>query len=758
MKYLLFYILMLTPELLFARGKALKDRSIDEILSQYMIVGDFSAKASLRDNSQEIFWRYPIKLARVNFPIALIDPNDKDFPKEFPRTDGHGRAIEHLNRGRVLFLKGEYEEARKTWLGGRARYGTSYDYHRRNDYFIANSFLFEAMARLKSHNYNYDHEDVRGWFVNASTFFSWSYGVKKDIPDPVLDQVAPKAFYNLSAIYFTYERWAAAFGSVDDGFAYLRRTGRKEYRTQFRRMKAELFIRNRDYLSAVQQLDIALRQDRDVEQAALIFARIGDIYFDLNNFELAEDMYSLAIRLDHRRDKIRPWQFILRGECLFWLGKFDEAIKMMNYGLASLSSTKVVKDLPFEFQALASIRIADSYLALGKIEDAKLAYYRHIREFRAHETLHVAKLREACLELPFYQGNNIEHSRKVLNQLKEETTLPIVAQELVWTCEMASYAQHDRSPQLVERVRNFYSRYPRSEFLKSLVEPVRDIQARNIESYFDAGDIYGAVGFFEQGRRTLFPKVPDKYKKSLFEAYVDMSRSEPAKEFYDGYKAQNDAQFIRKAVMLSEVTPPNGNDKWANESQQIGEQLQKRDWTIPFTKGTHLYIDRILSAPGGPDHYLWIYDLASTWVEENFGVACDIIYPVLQRLGDERSHFSEATFKNKSKDFIATYLEDMLKYETFCAYSVLEFELELFKSDPTMLGKAYLNRGYLPVNNVTAALFYSLAEMNYDQGDKAVARALWQKIVKDGDDALPEVRYARSRLDTRRTELEKLWE
>ena len=755
MNRLLILMSFLMAGQLFAKKKPLSERSVEEILKEYVIVGDFSAKASLRDNAKEIFWRYPVSLPKVDFSLIVTNLSDKNIVDEFPQTLGSGRPVEHLNRGRALFLKGKFEEAKSTWLGAKARYGTRYKYHRRADYFIANAFLYQALELLKKRKGNKDDPEVRELFVNASTFLSWAYGPKKNIPDPVLDKYAPKYYYNLATLYYMFERWTAAYGAMSDGFAFLRRTGRKEVRSYFRRLKAELYIRNRDYLSAVQQLDLTLRQDRDLEHGSEVFARIADIYFDLNNFELAEDMYQLAIRLDHSRGKMKPWQFILRGECLFWLGDFKRSIKMMNYGLGTSGSMKVVKDLPFEFQSLASIRIADSQLALKNIEEAKLSYFRHEKEFRSHETVHVARLRQACLELPFYKGKNVGHARKVLHSLKQEDSLPIEAQELVWTCEMASYAQHDRSRKLVDRVRKFYTKYPNSDFLKSLVKPIRTIQSQHINDYFEKGDIYGALDFYEKSKETLFPTVPEEYRAPLFEAYVDINYSTKAKPFYKNYRPKNDFDTLRKAAMLSEVS---GQEKfWSKENHRNGKKLEGRDWKLKFSKKSHMFVDRVLSSPGGEKNYLWVYELTNTWVEDSFDVACDIVYPVLQRIGESGGDVSRRKFITMSKSFISRYIEDMLKYETFCAYSVLEFELELFTNDEKALAELYLKRDFLPINQVTAGLYYSLAELNFSKGNSNEARDLWRKIVDAGDEGLPEVRYAKSRLDTRRTELDKLW-
>ncbi len=750
-------LFLLAPHLQ-AQDKPLYERSIENIIHDYTIIGDFNIKPEIRDHSNEIFWRYPIKIPKVMFAMEYFDLNDPKDRQAFPRSDGGGRALEHLNRGRTLFLQGNIDEARRTWLGGRARYGKDYPFHRRNDFFIANAFLELAKTELVQANYNYEQKEVRGHFVNASTFFSWAYGIKKDIPDPLLDRLAPRVYYNLASIYYRYERWSAVFGTLTNALDFLRQTGRKEYRATYRRMMAELFIRNRDYLNAAQELDLALRQDADLDNAGLIFARIGDMYFDLNNFELAEDMYAIAIRIDREKKQVRPWQYILRGESLFWLGKYSLAQKMMSYGLAMTSSPDVKQNISNELQALASIRIADSWLALGKIKKARLAYYQHYQQFPHQETAHIAKLREACLELPYYKGNNIYHARELLGQLKkDEATMPPIAQELIWTCELGSYSLHERNHELVERVKLFYERYPRSEFLKSLVGPLREVQSKKLDDYFQKGDQYGALDFFEKTRSFLFPKIKDKTQSELFVSYANVYQSQKAFEFIDAVELNGDIDYIRLAMVLSEVQQ-HEESRISAQNERLAKDLMDRKWDIAPDQQAKLFIDRIISSPYGIPHFSWIYNLGKKWVEEDFGAACSVVYPVLQRLRKDDKHINTKAFKRISINFINRYLADILKYETYCGYSVLEFELELFKDQPSFLGKKYLERSFLPVNQVTAGLFYTLGELNYERNEKSLAEQLWKKIVQEGSSELLEVKYAKSRLDRRRTETDKLWE
>ena len=738
-----------------AHSASLFEKDIDTIVKNYTIIGDFNMKPEIRDNSKEIFWRYPVKLPRVNFPFVFPDLESEQGRAEFPRTDGGGRQYQHLNLGRQYFLSQDFENARKTWLGAKARYGKSYKYHRRADYFIASSFFKLGQQALEKHRQDYENVEVREKFVNASTFFSWSYSVKKDIPDPLLDRLAPRYFYNLAAIYFRYERWGGAFGTVQDGLEFLRFTGRTEYRSQLRRMQAEMYIRNRDYLNAAQELDIALQQDADHQEAGEIFARLADIYFDLNNFELAEEMYALAIRVDKEQKTMKPWHYILRGESLFWLGKFDQSQKMMNYGLALASSLDVVGYLSNELQALASIRIADSYLALGHTDKARLAYFQHYDQFRNHETSRVARLREACLELPYYEGNNIKHSRNLLVELKKDAALlPPVAQELIWTCELASFTKHDRNPELVERVRQFYERYPRSDFLASVLEPLREVQAKKIDNYWSAGDQHGALDFFEKTRNILFENIDERLRRKLYSAYTDAFQSAKAMEFVTSAPNRTDEDIIRLATVISEYK--SDDPKIHDKNMKLAASLSNKTWNAPLNDGNRLLVDRIISSENGPLHLNWIYRLGESWVEQDFSVTCNILYPALQRLAPKAS--KQPTYQKKVLLFVDSYLEDLFRYETNCAYSVLEFELNLLRENGKLLGNRYLKREFIPINKVTGNLFYSVAEINNSQNNSFYAEEIWKYIVRNANDDIPEKRYSRLRLSKQRNETERLWD
>lgn len=750
---------------------------VEDLVKNFMFVGDFEEKDATRSNSKEVFWRYPVNLPKVSFDFQGIAPlKDQTLLEDFPRTDGQGRAVQHLNRGRKLFLEGELEEARKTWLGGRARYGKDYDYHRRADYFIAFSFLYTGLEFLKHTPHDYLSHDVRQSFVNAATFMSWAFDRKKDIHDPLLERVAPRAYYNQAVIYYLYERWAGVVGAAHLGLDFLRKTGRNDFRSELRRMLAETHIRNHDYLEAVRELDLALRQDQKLETAAAIFARVADIYFDLNNFELAEEVYAVASRIDRELKSVRPAHYVLRGEALFWMGRFAEAIKVLQYAYhaAAMPSQRedheqgflplAREELDLDMQALISIRLADSWLALGEYEKAKLAYFKHAHEFRQHSTAPFAKIRLACLELPFYDGNNIAHARALLAELKDQAdVIPAPAQELAWTCEIGSYAQHERTPEMVDRVRSFVARYPQSAFLRELAGPVREVQARHIEGYFKAGDAYGAVEFFERTRAALFPVVSDQLAAQLFAAYVDVNQTEKAAPFLSAYTQSKLDEFgwLRLATALVEIgskAPAAQRPQWEKKNRELSAKLLELNIQLPHDTKARLALNRILAQPMSLYQLPWILKLAQYWTERDISTGCDLVYPLLDRVQNLAPQQLPAGFQQAAMNFIDINLKDLLRFETNCAYSMMEFEISLYQDQIRLLADKYLVREYLIMNAPTAALVWSVAEQSRKSGYAEGAEGLWKLLVTKGDKGLSEVRYAQARLDRSRSELEDLWD
>ena len=737
-----------------------KKPTADEIIQNFTFIGDFDQKDETRPNSTEIFWRYPSTLPKVSFDIKL-EQAPAVLRENFPLTMGEGRAIEHLNQGRNLFIEGNYEEARQTWLSGRARFGKTYSFHRRNDYFIASAFLYKGYQNWLSAGKKYDAPGLRQDFVNGNSFLSAAFDKKKDIPDELLDRVAPNAYYNQAVVLYNYERWAGVVGAATLGLDYLRRTGRTDHRRDFHRMLAETSIRGQDYLEAVRAIDLTLRQDHDPASAGSLFARVGDIYFTLNNFELAEEVYEAANRIDSEYRQIKPSQYVLRGESLFWMGRFEEARKNFQYALAGQSLPRSQEVLDDSMQALASLRIADSYLAEKNLEKAKIAYFTHTQEFRGHSTEVFAKLRLACLELPFYDGKNIGHARELIAALKDQLDkIPPVAQQMAWTCEMASYAQHERDAALVERVRTFASLYPDSELLKTLVQPLRDVQSSAIDTYFTQGDSYGAVLFYEKTKDALYPKVNDQLAQKLFAAYVDIHQTEKSEPFLKTYEihALDKLEKLRLLVAYGELASAakgKVREGWLKKLGALIDSFMKQEIYFEKTPGVTLSIDRVSDTVGQDRILPWHFAQAIRWAKADTTLACDRVYPILQTLIKRRALTAQVI--KISSEFIQTHLKDLVRFEANCAYSLMEYEVNHSDMKRGDLIERFLKRDYLQLNAQSAPIYWNLAELAKKEGSGEAARRMWAHLAA-GDAKLPEVRFAKARLDERRTELENLWE
>ncbi len=768
-------------------SRPLEDKSVEDIAKNYMFVGDFNSKDETRAIGPEVFWRYPVTAPKVGFGLTYIeDYASPEMQANFPVTPGAGRAIEHLNLGRNAFLEGDIETARNTWLGGQARYKSSYPYHRRAQYFISQGFFYKALKLWRERGENFEDTDVKVNFGSSTKFLTRALDERRQSdPDPLIEQTAPRSYYNLAALYYNYKRFAGVMGATSMGLDFLREKGRTEYRREFHLMASEIYIMNHDYLEAVRELDTTMRLHPDLETASHAFSRIGDIYFDLNNFDLAEEVYGIAARIDRKINVIRPLQFAMRGEALFWMGRFEESRQMMQYALdanhfpARIETLMAPQEKPFEIpapravpyaineldlhmEALASMRIADTYLAQKNFEKAKLAYFQHSTQFKMHETAAYAELRLACLELPEYQGNNIMHARNKIQELLKNRHIiqHNSAVEMATTCEMASYAQHERTPAMVERVRTFAKQYPNSDFLKSLVAPVREVQSRNIEPFFAENDMYGAIDFFEKTRKDLYPNVSDELARKLFVAYVDTNHSEKAEEFLKAYQstAKSGIETLRLAVAIAEFSD-RAADKKLKEFNKTGKELakalEKQSEKFKSDDDVKLYLVRLMASRQASLHYPWVMKLAMSWGDKDISTACNMVYPLLDRI---RKSGVEMSTQSLTETFIQQNLMDMLRFETNCAYSMMEYEVDLYKGRLSQLAKLYEKRTFVPLNSTTSNILWNIAEGCLKEGARENAQQLWKYLVEKGSQDLPEVRFAKARLDGRRTELEDLWQ
>lgn len=751
--------------------KSMMTDDFEKILARYAFVGDFRVKPQERDISSEIFWKYSFRLPKIRF---MMPEKLDDLNKVIPVTEGASRGIEHINRGRVLFMQGKYEEARETWLAARRIAASSKFLNRRVHYFIGTVYL--KLAHIKFQELGIKNSEVEALYSNAATFLGTAYRPPMNIKDEALDPYTGKVFYALAAIFHNYGRFPQAFNTANEGLNYLRVKGVKIFRHELRRIVAESLILNQTYLDAVQEIDMAIRQDPSPAKAASDFARVGDIYFGLNNYELAEDVYGLSIGIDKDLKLISSHQAILRGESLFWLGRFDESEHMLEYGVKGTLKKNTKTVLADDIVQFASLRIADIYLhrssvAKGEerkkyLDKAKLKYFKVSQQFSGSEASNIAKLRLACMELPYYKGHNVSHARNFLKSLDDNFSFPVRAQELGMACYVGSYVQRDRSKEMLEKIQKFADKYPESKFLGNLVEPVREYKAGELDRLFDKKQIAAAVKYFEENRAKLFKKGPSvSAAANLFDEYFKRGDVAKAKEFWEDYKKNFEAkkkvasanEILKRLVYLEESLKE--NPEYSEEITEVTNKLMQEG--VDFSTIDNFLLTRLKLADIDNSSLTVQVKIAQITSRKSIQSLCETFVPTVTKflanepqkemllgIEDEVVSITNQNYVNLSKDGLD------------CAHGLLNLEFKILQANNHLdkYKNNWLERTGWPMNDHVVAHMWQASELFEKDGDTAKAVKIWTDIKNNGPKNSIEVKLSSSRLEKEKTVLQDLWE
>jgi tetratricopeptide (TPR) repeat protein len=747
----------------------LKTASFKEILDRYVFIADFNQKSPERPISDEVFWKYPFKLPPVKFEI---DTTTYDLRKLVFQMRGSGRLMAMYNDGRAAFLDKEYSKASEIWFAGRQEFKNDASVNKTLEFFLGVNALAFYQQKISDLKNPPSEKDIDGLLKQVSYFFASVFILRRDVPIPAIDVYAPWALYNIAAIYQRFDRMPSVYGAATEGLAALLKDGKSLHRSELRQLIAEAHIKNQDMLSAVQELDTALRQDPNPGQATRIFNRAGDIYYDLNNYELAEDMYGMANALGRESRVYNAAQAVLRGETAFWLGKFEEADRMLSFALDAAMRVPG-HDWLQDSQTLpwVTLRLADTYLARASaakdkkrnelFAKARLAYFNTQTNYPNSEAARLAEIRGACLELPTYAGNNVKHARELLKSVKEKNDVPEQLMELVWACHAKSYSSREKTDEMVELIKEFSDKYPRSKHLASMIDPVRDVQAAKIDSYFEKKQWESATEFFEQRRSSLFPKISDKLASKLWNAYVATSRSKEAEEFWRPKLEQGntDLDVLRRAAFLYEA----GNDRSKNkdvlstERRNLDQRLLTRAWGEKPSKEEVDYVGRVLASSRASSAYPWVLKLQDQWTKNDPESGCSVLFPLLSRIQSDKK--ARVLLKNelvrRTKEFGDSKLAELREKDPACFQSWVDLEARILP--PSKIDETYSARKDWPLTGAWLERSWAWSEDLNLRGKVKDAREIWQRIAESAPKESFEYKMAKTRLDPSRTEYESLW-
>ena len=389
-------------------NRALYKKDYKAIVASYAFSSQFELAAPVPRKSDKIFWRYSFAPVAVEFSLHL-----DLVANEVPLTKGDGRPLAHLNQGRVHFLNGKFEKAKQVLRAAKKRFGKYHPAHRRLDYLLAYTIAkgsaeitdgaqLGTNSKQASPDPSRPAQSEQGDSTPASSdeqdsevvlsprvppnslkevadLLSHVFMGKDYIEDKILDPLASKAIYNVAAIHWRYGQFDAAVRAARLGLNILQNYPNEKYQSLFYRLLAEANLKAGDYLEAAKTFDLAIRKGASKTDAAQMFARVGDMYYEKNQFESAQDAYALGAQIDYLEGLLRPAEMVRRGEALFWLGRYSEAQKLLHFALAGKRYRDVSTPLGPAFKSLAELRIADAYLARDLIDEARLGVFQSCR-------------------------------------------------------------------------------------------------------------------------------------------------------------------------------------------------------------------------------------------------------------------------------------------------------------------------------------------------------------------------------------------
>ena len=714
------------------------EENFHKVIDNYYFISDFRLKPSTRAPLNHYFWRYPIKAEDVNFEVDGVFWN-KDL---FPVTEGEGLIYQHLNRARIFYHDKNFERARNTLLSAKARAESDFKYLNRINYFIALTFLAEIPA-LESLDTFGDEEKtseketlIKKYYSNASNFLVHAFYTPSD--DPLIQKNRIKALYNIAVINFKFKSYMYAYKFINLGLEAQAKEGSLSHYIDLLRMQGCILQKSRSYFDAIKVYDLALRQESITrKEAALILTQAANIYFDLNNYELAEDLYEKASLVD--LSSFTPLTYVLRGEALFWMNELDKALEMFKESEDSKNFKRINPSYYMDKSTSEFVRLrtADIYLAKKDHKKASLEYFKVKHADRQSYFGQIGDVREACLDFHSFDLKNISHSRELFENYYNTAT-DANLKELALACLTMSYKDTD---QMVEKASQFLAVYPESDYLDSMKIPLIKKQASIIDTYFKDKKYQEAVKFFETNRSTLFNKIEEPVRIKLFEAYMDLYSYDKAREFYEDYfkyvkTLKNDdinynLSLVRLICFYRQIKN-NKNIKaiknLASDTKEILKKIDQTSWSKTVPDSTYQsYIER-LTLKQELDDLRWMIRLVN---ESDSSKIADFkcnytydVYKVAVQKMKYKEHEKLGVGKKVEEDMGGIY--DLIKSNETCSEKLVDIDRTLHRDNIDVILKRC--QSYTSMSKHMAFVCWNEAQA-IEQKDEKTSQNIYKNII-----------------------------
>ncbi len=723
------------------------EENFHKVIDSYYFISDFRLKPSTRPPLNHYFWHYPLKIEDVSFELEDVQWN----PELFPVTEGEGLIYQHLNRARIFYLDKKFERARNVLLSAKARAEADFKYLKRINYYIALTFLaevpsYEAVDTFGDPEKTAEKERIlKKYYANAANFMVNAFYTESD--DPLLQKNRIKSLYNISAINFRFKSYMYAYKFLNIGLDLLAKEGSTDHYIDLLRLQAYLLQKSGSFFDAIKVYDLALRQDFITKKdASLILTQAANIYFDLNNYELAEDLYEKAALVD--LSSFTPRTYALRAESLFWMNELDSALKMFEESKNSENFKRVspTNYLDKDTDEFISLRVADIYLAKKDNKKATLEYFKLKHADKNSYFGQIAQVREACLDFYSMDLKNINHSREMFETYYNSATDSNL-KELALSCLTMSYKDTD---QMVEKVREFIAMYPESDYLDSMKIPLIKKQASTINQYFKEKKYSQAIKFFETNRSTLFKNIEDPVKVKLFAAYMDTYSYDKAEEFYDSYlKYGNDLKkdtpeynlaLVRLMNFYRQINDTVKKSKTKNYNKDLNSVLKKLNetsWNKTVVDETLLsYIERF-SLKNEVSDLGWMFKMVTevdSSKEKDF--KCNYTYDVYKVISTKLS--SKEMKKIGLTDAINKDMDgiyELVKSNETCSEKLLDIDKNVNKDNQDVVVKRC--QSYTSMSKHMAQLCWNEAQ-TIENKNSSAAQSIYKQIVDVAPKDCPE--------------------